>query len=205
MMGLSVRLRGIFNVYNSLAAIGVGFSMKMSPEVIKEGIENVSNVPGRFETIDCGQKFGVFVDYAHTPDGLEKLIMAAKEITKERVITVFGCGGDRDSGKRPLMGAVAGRLSDFTIVTSDNPRSEKPAEIIGKIEEGLLREIPTADYLTVIDRKEAIHRAISMAQAGDVVLIAGKGHETGQIFGDKIVPFDDRVVAMNALRELTSC
>ncbi len=204
-LDLSVKLRGEFNVYNSLAAIGVGLSMKMPPDVIKAGVEGVLNIPGRFEAIDCGQKFSVFIDYAHTPDGLEKLIKAARKIAKKRVITVFGCGGDRDSKKRPLMGAIAGKLSDFTIITSDNPRSEEPTAIIGKIEEGLLKEISTADYLTITDRKEAIYHAVSLAKAGDVILIAGKGHETGQIFGDKIVPFDDRVVAMNALRELTSC
>ncbi len=204
-LDLSIKLRGLFNVYNSLAAVGVGLALGLSPEHIKVGIESVSTIPGRFEAIDCGQDFSVFVDYAHTPDGLEKLISAAREITENRVITLFGCGGDRDKKKRPLMGAIAGKLSNFTIITSDNPRSEEPKKIIKEIEGGLLKETPNANYRIIIDRKEAIYHAISSAKVGDVVLVAGKGHEKGQIFGDKTVPFDDRVIVREALRELTLC
>ncbi|MDO8885504.1 UDP-N-acetylmuramoyl-L-alanyl-D-glutamate--2,6-diaminopimelate ligase [Candidatus Oleimmundimicrobium sp.] len=203
-LDLSIKLKGLFNVYNSLAAIGVGLSMKILPETIKAGVEDISSVPGRFEAIDCGQKFGVFVDYAHTPDGMEQLIKAAGEIAKGRIITVFGCGGDRDRKKRPLMGEIAGRLSDFVIITSDNPRSEKPMKIIKEIEDGLLN-MNYSDYLVIEDRKEAICRAISLAKTDDVVLITGKGHETGQIFDNKTIPFDDREVAMSILRKLMSC
>ncbi|HDP69386.1 MAG TPA: UDP-N-acetylmuramoyl-L-alanyl-D-glutamate--2,6-diaminopimelate ligase [Actinobacteria bacterium] len=201
---LSINLKGLFNVYNSLAAAGVGLALGFSNEDIKSGIEAVLNISGRFETVDCGQDFSVFVDYAHTPDGLEKLIKAAREITEGRVITVFGCGGDRDKKKRSLMGKIAGELSDYLIITSDNPRSEEPLAIIEEIERGL-GKAPFVKYKRIIDRKEAIYYALSLAESGDSVLVAGKGHESGQVFKDKVVPFDDRAVVREALLEMDLC
>ncbi|MDI6689880.1 MAG: UDP-N-acetylmuramoyl-L-alanyl-D-glutamate--2,6-diaminopimelate ligase [Actinomycetota bacterium] len=200
----SMCLLGLFNVYNTLAAISTSLSLRLPLRVIRTGIGKVKGIPGRFEIIDCGQKFTVVVDYAHTPDSLDKVISTAREITKGKVITVFGCGGDRDRLKRPLMGAVSSRLSDYTIITSDNPRSEDPGEIIDQIEKGIKRET-SEKYCKIMDRREAIYRAISLANEGDTVIIAGKGHEVGQIFADKTIPFDDRLVAHEILRELRRC
>jgi UDP-N-acetylmuramoyl-L-alanyl-D-glutamate--2,6-diaminopimelate ligase len=152
-------------------------------------------VPGRFEPVDAGQPFTVLVDYAHTPDGLENVLRSAREITDGRLICVFGCGGDRDRGKRPLMGAVVRRLADVAVVTSDNPRSEEPAAIIADITGGFAMDVE-------VDRRLAIERAVGMAAPGDVVVIAGKGHEQGQELADRTVPFDDRDVARAALAAL---
>lgn len=199
------QLRGKFNVYNSLAAAAVGVALGFSSYTIKKGLESLTNVPGRFEVIQLGQDFLVVVDYAHTPDGLEKVITAAKEIAHGRVITVFGCGGDRDKSKRPLMGKVAASLSDYAFITSDNPRSEKPEDIIDMIEEGFKQVKPAAAYVKITERRQAIFEAVSMARSGDLVLITGKGHEKGQIFADKVVPFDDREVATEAIWEKLAC
>jgi UDP-N-acetylmuramoyl-L-alanyl-D-glutamate--2,6-diaminopimelate ligase len=152
-------------------------------------------VPGRFEAVEAGQPFTVLVDYAHTPDGLENVLQSAREITSGRLICVFGCGGDRDRGKRPLMGRVARRLADVALVTSDNPRSEDPEAIIADIMDGAPMEAEP-------DRRVAIERAVGMARPGDVVVIAGKGHEQGQQFADRTLPFDDRTVAREALAGL---
>jgi UDP-N-acetylmuramoyl-L-alanyl-D-glutamate--2,6-diaminopimelate ligase len=154
-------------------------------------------VPGRMERIDCGQPFSVVVDYAHTPDSLEKAITAVKQVCEGRVIVVFGCGGDRDPDKRPVMGSAVARSADVAVLTSDNPRSEDPVGIILQVEDGL-RQGP-ATFETVVDRRHAIERAIGLAQAGDVVLIAGKGHEDYQIFSDRTIHFDDREVAREVL------
>jgi UDP-N-acetylmuramoyl-L-alanyl-D-glutamate--2,6-diaminopimelate ligase len=199
------RLKGKYNVYNSLAAAAAALALGFSPDAIKQGLESMADVPGRFETVDLGQDFLVVVDYAHTPDSLEKVISAAREITAGQVITIFGCGGDRDKTKRPLMGRAAARLSDFTIITTDNPRSERPADIIAQIEAGFRGIRNKADYVKIIDRHEAIFKGVSMAKKGDLVLIAGKGHELGQTFADKTVPFDDRTIAAEAIRERISC
>ena len=187
------RLRGRFNVENILGAAAAGRLLGIESSAIAAGIENLDGVPGRFESVDEGQPFTVLVDYAHTPEALENVLRAARELDAGRVLCVFGCGGDRDRGKRPIMGRIAGRLADIAIVTSDNPRSEEPRAIIDEIvagAEGALEIEP--------DRREAIVRAVEEAQPGDVVLIAGKGHEQGQQFRDRTVPFDDREVAREA-------
>jgi UDP-N-acetylmuramoyl-L-alanyl-D-glutamate--2,6-diaminopimelate ligase len=191
------RLRGRFNVENILGAAAAGRLLGIESSAIAAGIENLEGVPGRFESVDEGQPFTVLVDYAHTPEALENVLVAARGLDNGRVLCVFGCGGDRDRGKRPIMGEIAGRLADVAIVTSDNPRSEEPRAIIEEIvagAEGGLEVEP--------DRREAIVRAVEEARPGDVVLIAGKGHEQGQQFRDRTVPFDDREVAREALRRL---
>jgi UDP-N-acetylmuramoyl-L-alanyl-D-glutamate--2,6-diaminopimelate ligase len=191
-------LMGLPNVYNILSAVGAALSLGVPREVILEGIRKAAPARGRFEKVDAGQEFLAIVDYAHTEDALERLIYTARGLSRGRIITVFGCGGDRDRGKRPKMGAIATRLSDFVIMTSDNPRSEKPEEIIKEIEEGAVRR----NYLVEPDRKEAIKRAVLMAGKDDVVLIAGKGHETYQeILGER-PRFSDREVLEEAIKRL---
>ncbi|RKY59026.1 MAG: UDP-N-acetylmuramoyl-L-alanyl-D-glutamate--2,6-diaminopimelate ligase [Candidatus Latescibacterota bacterium] len=197
-----LRLSGRFNVYNALAAAGVGLVLGVRPEDVVRGMVSVEGVPGRFERVDLGQGFEVIVDYAHTPDALENLLLSAREISQGRVLVVFGCGGERDRGKRPRMGEVAGRLADFVFVTSDNPRSEPPERIIEDILEGMPEG---AKYVVEEDRRRAIGRAIRMAREGDVVVIAGKGHESYQIVGDRKFPFDDRKVAERFLAEWKAC
>jgi len=189
---------GRINVYNILAACAAAMSLGIDSETIVRGIAACNGVPGRFERVDEGQPFAVIVDYSHTDDALRNAIMAARSLEPKRVITVFGCGGDRDRTKRPIMGQVASELSDMVIVTSDNPRSEDPLQIVNDIMVGVRR----ADARTVVevDRAAAIHKAIKEAVAGDVVLVAGKGHETYQIFRDRTIHFDDREVAREALR-----
>ena len=199
----SVRLplAGAYNVSNALVAAGCALACGVDLATIVRGLELAPQVPGRLERVDCGGAFSVIVDYAHTPDSLEKAIVAVKAVTPGRVVVVFGCGGDRDLEKRPLMGTVAGLNADFTIVTSDNPRSEDPVGIILQIEDGL--RITDATWEVEIDRGRAIARAISLARPGDAVLIAGKGHEDYQIFADRRVHFDDREVARRELE--TQC
>jgi UDP-N-acetylmuramoyl-L-alanyl-D-glutamate--2,6-diaminopimelate ligase len=189
---------GVFSVYNALAAFVWGVERGYNSESVAEALAEIPGVPGRFESIRLGQPFQVIVDYAHTPDGLENVVRTARSFTKGRLITVFGCGGDRDKGKRPIMGAAASRWSDFLIVTSDNPRTEDPDQIIKEV----LMGISGVDHVTLRDRREAIWSACRMAKAGDTILIAGKGHETYQIFGTEVHPFDDREVAREALRGL---
>lgn len=195
---VNMKLTGMFSVYNALAAIAFALKENIDPKIIKKALEKVTGVPGRFEQIDCGQEFSVVVDYAHTPDGLENILKTTKQIVENRIITVFGCGGDRDRTKRPLMGEIAARYSDFCIVTSDNPRSEDPQAIIDDIIPGL-NKVKDSRYAIIVDRHEAIRHAIYLAKKGDVVIIAGKGHETYQIIGDKILDFDDRKVAREIL------
>jgi UDP-N-acetylmuramoyl-L-alanyl-D-glutamate--2,6-diaminopimelate ligase len=161
------------------------------------GVEHVTGVPGRFEAVEEGQPFAVIVDYAHTPEALENVLGEARGLAEGRVVCVFGCGGDRDRAKRPLMGAVVSRLADVAVVTSDNPRSEEPTAIIEEILGGM-----SGDYEIEPDRAAAIAGAIERAEDGDVVVIAGKGHEQGQEFRDGTIPFDDREVARDALRRL---
>lgn len=191
-------LIGRINVYNILAACCVGMTFQFSPEVITRGIAGCAGVPGRFERVDEGQPFTVVVDYSHTPDALRNAISVARTLDPKRVIALFGCGGDRDRTKRPLMGQAAGELSDLVILTSDNPRSEEPLQIMNDVLVGLRR----TDTRTIVepDRAAAIRKAIEEARAGDVVLLAGKGHETYQIFRDHTIHFDDREVAREALR-----
>ncbi|HHV80002.1 MAG TPA: UDP-N-acetylmuramoyl-L-alanyl-D-glutamate--2,6-diaminopimelate ligase [Firmicutes bacterium] len=195
---VKAKLIGMFNVYNLLAASSVSFREGVKIEDIVEAIELFDGVPGRFESIDEGQDFTVVVDYAHSPASLENVLLTARELGPERIITVFGCGGDRDRSKRPIMGEVVSRLSDYAIVTSDNPRSEEPEEIIKEILPGFR----TSAYEVIPDRGEAIFRALNMAKSGDFVLIAGKGHETYQVLKDRAIHFDDREVARDVLRRL---
>lgn len=196
---LTLRLTGLFNVYNALAAFTVGAATGIPPVLVKEALEKVDGVPGRFELVNAGQDFAVIVDYAHTPDGLENVLKTARQIAGSRLITVFGCGGDRDRKKRPLMGEVAARYSNLTILTSDNPRTEDPMEIIKEIEAGI---DPAVRYAVEQDRRIAMRRAFQLAKSGDVVVIAGKGHEDYQIIGKERYPFDDRREAAKILEEL---
>jgi UDP-N-acetylmuramoyl-L-alanyl-D-glutamate--2,6-diaminopimelate ligase len=193
-------LAGAYNVSNALVAAGCGLALGIDLDTVVGGLEAAPQVPGRLERVECGQDFAVVVDYAHTPDSLEKATAAMRDVTSGRVIVVFGCGGDRDPDKRPLMGLAAGRSADLSIVTSDNPRSEDPVGIILQVEDGL-REAGGA-YEVQVDRRRAIARAIAEARPGDAVLIAGKGHEDYQIFADHTVHFDDREVAREELGAL---
>lgn len=196
-----VKLVGKFNVYNTLGAVAVCLLEGVSLEQIKQSLESMTPVEGRMESVDEGQDFLVLVDYAHTPDALENVLTAVKEVSEGRVITVFGCGGDRDRTKRPKMGRIAASFSDYVIVTSDNPRTEEPEAILQDIEPGVLEAGIGADrYRMVMDRRSAIQMAIEMASPKDVVLIAGKGHETYQLIKGATYHFDDREEARNALR-----
>jgi UDP-N-acetylmuramoyl-L-alanyl-D-glutamate--2,6-diaminopimelate ligase len=190
-------LRGMFNVENVLGAVAAGLLLDLNEDEIAAGITQVVDVPGRFEAIDEGQSFTVVVDYAHTPDSLETVLRAARGLDEGRVIVVFGAGGDRDRGKRPLMGKVAVECADLAIVTSDNPRSEEPLAIIEDILHGSGLDVEIDP-----DRRSAIQRAIGLAEAGDVVVIAGKGHEKGQEMAGTVFPFDDRDVVRKALLAL---
>jgi UDP-N-acetylmuramoyl-L-alanyl-D-glutamate--2,6-diaminopimelate ligase len=196
-LDLRPRLRGRFNVENVLAAVAAARLLGIEDEAVVRGVEHVAGVPGRFEAVDEGQPFAVVVDYAHTPEALENVLAEARRLAENRVLCVFGCGGDRDRAKRPLMGEVVSRLADRAVVTSDNPRSEEPLAVIEEILSGM-----SGDYDVEPDRAAAIGRAIEEAGEGDVVVIAGKGHEQGQEFADRTTPFDDREVARDALRRL---
>ncbi len=191
-------LVGLPNVYNILSAVGASRALGAPWGAILEGLAESGNVRGRFEKVDAGQAFLAVVDFAHTEDALERLIYTARGLTDGKVITVFGCGGDRDRGKRPRMGSVATRLSDFVIVTSDNPRSEDPEEIIREIVAGAKRK----NYLVEPDREEAIKRAVLMAGGNDIVLIAGKGHENYQEMNGGRSAFNDREVLEESIKRL---
>jgi UDP-N-acetylmuramoyl-L-alanyl-D-glutamate--2,6-diaminopimelate ligase len=194
------RLVGRINVYNILAAIGAAQGLGISNGTIEEGIHNLEAVAGRFQRVDQGQPFLVVVDYAHTDDALENLIKTARELnTKGRIITMFGCGGSRDRTKRPIMGEASGRLSELSILTSDNPRQEDPLKIISDIVVGMQKS--GGKYLIEADREKAIRLAIEEARSGDIVLLAGKGHEDYQVFADRTIHFDDREEARKALRD----
>ncbi|MEN6370879.1 MAG: UDP-N-acetylmuramoyl-L-alanyl-D-glutamate--2,6-diaminopimelate ligase [Armatimonadota bacterium] len=195
---VSLPVGGYFNAYNSLSAAAAGLALGIDLETVVKGLESVSKVPGRFESVDCGQDFGVLVDYAHTPDGLENVLKTARSLAKERLIAVFGCGGNRDRGKRPIMGRIGSELADVVIITSDNPRKEDPAEIIKDILEGVPAGIKPD---VMVDRGDAIEHAIMMAERGDLVVIAGKGHEDYQIFADRTIHFDDREVAREVIKK----
>jgi UDP-N-acetylmuramoyl-L-alanyl-D-glutamate--2,6-diaminopimelate ligase len=191
-------LLGKINVYNILAACGAGLSYGIAPETVARGIANLQSVPGRFERVDEGQPFVVAVDYAHTDDALRNTIAAARGLNPKRVITLFGCGGDRDRAKRPLMGQAAAEASDFVVLTSDNPRSEDPLKIMNDALVGIRRV--DKPHAIEPDRAAAIARALKEAREGDIVILAGKGHETYQILKDRTIPFDDRVVAREVLK-----
>ena len=198
--GVELKLRGRFNVENALAALAAARLLGIDDAAIARGLESVRGVPGRFESVEEGQPFTVVVDYAHKPDALENVLRAARELARGRVICVVGAGGDRDRGKRPLMGRLASELADVAIVTSDNPRSEDPQAIIDEIVAGAVGEVEVEP-----DRAAAIARAVELAREGDVVLIAGKGAEQGQQLADRTIPFDDREAAREALRTLGAC
>jgi UDP-N-acetylmuramoyl-L-alanyl-D-glutamate--2,6-diaminopimelate ligase len=193
--GIELKLHGRFNVENAAAAVAAARALGIDEDSIKRGIEAVDRVPGRFESVDEGQPFTVLVDYAHTPGALEAALDSARELARGRVICVFGAGGDRDRDKRPLMGQVVTELADIALVTSDNPRSEDPAAIAADVVDGL-------DLGVELDRRRAIERALEQAREGDVVVVAGKGHEQGQEIAGRKLPFDDREVVRDALRRL---
>ena len=200
---LKLNITGAFNVYNAMAAISAALAEKIPISTILQAIQSAKSVPGRFEIVDEGQPFSVIVDYAHTPDGLENILKTACQFAKRRVLTVFGCGGDRDRSKRPIMGRLAAKYSDLVFATSDNPRSEDPNAILREIETGLSENSrPGASYEVVVDRREAIAKALSAAEGDDVVIIAGKGHETYQVLKDQIIHFDDREVVREIIREM---
>ncbi|MGM9552146.1 MAG: UDP-N-acetylmuramoyl-L-alanyl-D-glutamate--2,6-diaminopimelate ligase [Clostridia bacterium] len=186
---------GRFSVYNALSACGGALSMGLSLEDIEKGLLLARGVKGRLEVVPTTTPYTVIIDYAHTPDGLENVIKAVRGFAKRRVITLFGCGGDRDNTKRPIMGRIAGELSDYVIVTSDNPRGEEPAYIIRDIVKGIERD----NYITIENRKEAIGYALDFAKDGDVIILAGKGHETYQIFKEGTIHFDEREVVKEFL------
>jgi UDP-N-acetylmuramoyl-L-alanyl-D-glutamate--2,6-diaminopimelate ligase len=194
-------LLGRFNVENLLAALGASLALGLPSAAVLRGLQSVTGVPGRLERVTAGQDFTVIVDYAHTDDALKNLLETVRELNPRRVITVFGCGGDRDRSKRPLMGAVASRLSEAVVVTSDNPRSEPPESIIEEILRGM-NGGRKAERHVVVDRRDAIAKAFEIAVPGDAVVIAGKGHETYQVLRDRTVPFDDRQVARDLLARL---
>ena len=199
-MKLNLHVTGIFNVYNVLAAIGATLAEKISPEIIKSALENFKSVHGRFEKIFSDIPFTIIVDYAHTPDGVKNVLETARKIVKNRIITVFGCGGNRDNTKRPIMGRIAAELSDIVIATSDNPRTEDPEKILQQIEVGVKEKIGDKFFESIVDRRQAIFRAVEIARAGDIILILGKGHENYQILKNETIHFDDREVALMAIK-----
>jgi UDP-N-acetylmuramoyl-L-alanyl-D-glutamate--2,6-diaminopimelate ligase len=193
-------LIGRHNIYNILATAGAGLAMAMNLEDIKRGIESFNGLPGRLEAIGCGQDFSVYVDYAHTEDGIENVLKSLRELKPKRLICIFGCGGDRDRAKRPVMARISTELSDKVFITSDNPRTEEPMDIINEIIKGISPS--KNNYVIEPDRFNAIKKALSEGQKGDIVLVAGKGHETYQIFKDVTIPFDDREVVKKILKEV---
>ena len=196
---IKVNIPGRFSVYNSLAAIAVAEYFGVSTENIKEGLESIT-VPGRSELIPNKAELAIMIDYAHTAESLENILQAVKSYTKGRVISVFGCGGDRDKHKRPEMGEVSGRVADYSIITTDNPRTENPEEIIKEIEEGIKKT--KGKYTVVVDRKEAIKEAIKMMNNRDIVVLAGKGHEPYQEINGIKYPFDEREIVKDIIDEL---
>ncbi len=190
---------GRFSVYNSLAAICVAQKFGISPEVVKEALVTV-RVPGRSELVDNKKEIPIMIDYAHSPESLENILQAVKSYTRGKVISVFGCGGDRDSGKRPIMGEISGRIADFTFITSDNPRTEDPQKIVEQIEEGIKKT--KGKYKVVVDRTEAIKEAIQMATKRDIIILAGKGHEPYQEINGEKYPYDERIIVNEIMEQL---
>ena len=197
---INLRLSGIFNVYNAMTAAALADACGISPKHIKDGLEAISNVPGRVELLDTHTPYRVILDYAHSPDALENVLKSLRQSTKRKLIAVFGCGGGRDKTKRPIMGEIGGRLADYSIVTSDNPRDEDPMEIIYAIEAGISKV--TQNYEIIENRREAIRRALTMAQSGDTVVLAGKGHETYQEIKGVKHPFDEKEIVRELLKEI---
>ena len=201
-MEIHLRMTGMFNVYNALAAASCALILGVTPDVICQGLESITSVPGRIEMLPTNTPYRVILDYAHSPDALESFLKTVRTFTRGRMIAVFGCGGDRDKGKRPIMGEIGGRLADLCIITSDNPRNEEPMAIIAAIEEGIR---PTGKpYEVIEDRREAIRRALSIGQDGDVIVLAGKGHETYQEIKGVKRPFDEKLIVQELLEEMRS-
>jgi len=196
---VKVSIPGRFSVYNALAAIKVSNLFGVKSDTIKEALENIK-VLGRSELVDNKKELKIMIDYAHTPDSLENILKTVKQYTSGRVICVFGCGGDRDKSKRPIMGEISGKIADYTIITSDNPRTEVPEEIINEIEKGIKKT--KGNYECIVDRREAIKKAISMENKNDIVVIAGKGHEMYQEINKEQLPFDEREIVKEIIDEL---
>ena len=197
-----LKLTGMFNVYNALAASAVALVVGVSPDVIAQGLESVKNVPGRVEMLDTHTPYKVILDYSHSPDALENILTTVRTFTRGRLISLFGCGGDRDPMKRPIMGEISGRLADYSILTSDNPRTEDPFAILKQVEEGMKQT--NGAYEMIENRREAIRKALEMGRDGDVIVLAGKGHETYQeIMGVKR-PFDEKIVVQELLDEMNA-
>lgn len=196
---VNINIPGHFSIYNSLAAACAGYALGISIDDIAEGLHALRCVPGRFEVLNTDTDFTIIIDYAHTPDGLENILKSIKEIARGRIIALFGCGGDRDAAKRPIMGEIGGRYADFCILTSDNPRSEDPMTIIKQIEEGIIRT--QCPYTIIENRRQAIKYGLQIAQKNDILLLAGKGHETYQILKDETIHFDEREVVKELLEE----
>lgn len=199
-ISVALKLAGVFNVYNALLAAGICIQLGISPEDIRRGLEEVSAVPGRIELLETGTSYRVILDYAHSPDSLENILRAVRETTKGRMIVLFGCGGNRDRAKRPLMGQIAGELADFCILTSDNPRNEDPMDILSSIEEGIRGT--DCDYIIIENRRAAIKYALEKAEPTDVVILAGKGHETYQEIKGVRYPFNEKIVVAELLNEI---
>ncbi len=195
---LKTKLIGLHNVYNILAVVGAAVSLNISLDTMRESLSLSQGAPGRLEPVEEGQLFKVFIDYAHTDDALRNVLTILKEVKKGKIFLLFGCGGDRDKTKRPLMARAASGLADWVVITSDNPRREEPQQIINEIERGIPKGFK--NYSKILDREEAIEKIISMAQKDDIILIAGKGHENYQIFKDTITPFNDKEMARKYLR-----
>lgn len=196
---VKVGIPGRFSVYNSLAAISVAQKLGVAPEIIKEALEEV-RVPGRSELVDNKRDLNIMIDYAHSPESLENILSAVKEYTTGRVISVFGCGGDRDSKKRQIMGEISGRIADYTIITSDNPRTEEPEKIVKQIEQGIKKT--NGKYECIVDRRDAIKKAILIANKRDIIVLAGKGHEPYQEINHKTYPFDERIIVREIIEEM---
>lgn len=199
-VSVALKLAGIFNVYNALLAAGICIQLGISPEEIRRGLEDVRAVPGRIELLETGTPYRVILDYAHSPDSLENVLKAVRQTAKGRLIALFGCGGNRDRAKRPMMGEIAGELADYCILTSDNPRSEEPMDILRDIEEGV--NGTGCEYTVIENRREAIRYALKLAKPSDVVVLAGKGHETYQEIKGVRYPFNEKIVVAELLREL---
>ena len=200
-MRINLHMSGLFNVYNSLMAAALADNVGIGSESIKEGLDALHNVPGRVELLDTHTPYRVILDYAHSPDALENVLGTLRQSTARRLIAVFGCGGNRDKLKRPLMGEIGGRLADFSVITSDNPRDEEPMQIIREIEQGIAGT--AHPYIVIENRREAIKYALRIAECGDTVVLAGKGHETYQEIKGVKHPFDEKVVVCELLEELS--
>ena len=201
-MEIHLRMTGMFNVYNALGAASCALILGVTPDVICRGLESIASVPGRIEMLPTNTPYRVILDYAHSPDALESFLKTVRTFTRGRMIAVYGCGGDRDKGKRPIMGEIGGRLADLCILTSDNPRSEDPMKILAAIEEGI--KTTGKPYMVIEDRRAAIRHALSIGQDGDVIVLAGKGHETYQEINGVKRPFDEKIIVQELLEELAA-